>query len=69
MFFKKSSYIPERDDRDVVMESSICTGEKTIGFRNPKTGVIEKAVVVHSNADIDDFYKTHKLMKTKKFKL
>lgn len=37
-------------------ESSICTGETIIGFRNPKTGRLEQAVAVRSEADIRDFY-------------
>lgn len=64
-FFDKSM----RDDRDVVMESSICTGEKTIGFKNPETGKIEKSVVVHTKKDVDAFYKEHNLIKTKDFKI
>ena len=58
-----------RDDRDVVMESSICTGEKTIGFKNPQTGKIEKSVVVRNKKDIDNFYREHNLIKTKDFKI
>ena len=69
MFFKKNTYEAVRDDRDVVMESSICTGEKTIGFKNPQTGRIEQSVVVRSRQDIDDFYREHRLIKTKEFKL
>ena len=69
MFFRKNTYEAVRDDRDVSMESSICTGEKTIGFKNPQTGKIEQSVVVRGAQDIDDFYRTHKLIKTKEFKL
>lgn len=43
----------------VVIETSICTGEKLIGFKNEKSGKLEKAVVVHSQKDIDDFYKKY----------
>lgn len=69
MIFGKRSYTPLRDDRDVVMESSICTGEKTIGFKNPKTGRIEKAVAVRTEADIEEFYRENRLIRTKKFKI
>ena len=69
MFFRKNTYEAVRDDRDVVMESSICTGEKTIGFKNPQTGKTERSVVVRSPQDIDNFYREHKLIKTKEFKL
>ena len=69
MFFRRSTYEAIRDDRDVVMESSICTGEKTIGFKNPQTGKTERSVVVRSMQDIDNFYREHRLIKTKEFKL
>lgn len=69
MFFKKSAYEAIRDDRDVVMESSICTGEKTIGFKNPETGRIEKAVAVRTEKDIEAFYREHRLIKTKEFRI
>ena len=69
MFFKKSAYEALFDDCNVVMESSICTGEKTIGFKNPQTGRLEQAVVVRGAQDIDDFNRRHKLIRTKEFKL
>ena len=69
MIFGKKSYTPLRDDRDVVMESSICTGEKTIGFKNPKTGKTERAVAVRCEADIDEFYRRNRLIRNKKFKI
>ena len=69
MFFRKNRYEAVRDDRDVVMESSICTGEKIMGFRNPQTGKTECSVVVRSSRDIEDFYREHKLIKTKEFKI
>lgn len=50
---------------EVTIESSICTGEKIIGFKNEKTGKLEQAVVVNSQKDIDDFYKKYGLPKPK----
>lgn len=50
---------------EVAIESSICTGEKIIGFKNEKTGKLEQAVVVNSQKDIDDFYKKYGLPKPK----
>lgn len=66
MFFK--GYIPEQDDRNVVMSLNICNGERSIGFKNPNTGKTENSVVVKSQRDIDRFYSENKLMNTKKFK-
>lgn len=50
---------------EVAIESSICTGEKIIGFKDEKTGKLEQAVVVNSQKDIDDFYKKYGLPKPK----
>lgn len=41
---------------DICKRSSICTGETLIGFREPKTGRLLQAVVVHSPQDEIDFY-------------
>lgn len=50
------------------MESSICTGETLIGFRNNDTGKLENAVVVRSQKDIDDFYIQNRLINTKNYR-
>lgn len=41
---------------DIKIQSSICTGEKTIGFYNTKTGALAYAELVRDNADIEAFY-------------
>ncbi len=69
MFFKKKEYEGINGDANVFMESSICTGEKIIGFRDEKSGTLRQAVVVRAQSDIDAFYRTHKLKNTKKFKV
>lgn len=68
MFFKKQKRPASRSDDDVYMESSICTGETLIGFRNKNTGKLENAVVVRSQSDIDDFYAEHGLINTKNYR-
>lgn len=61
MWFKKNRIQtltpPEGLGRaQIATESSICTGETIIGFRDPGSGRLEQAVVVRSEADIRDFY-------------
>lgn len=69
MFFKKPKPAPigHKDDSGVEMESSICTGETLIGFRNKSTGKLEKAVVVRRQEDIDAFYREHDLINSGRF--
>lgn len=56
------------DDGNVELESSICTGETLIGFRNKATGKLEKAVVVRNQNDIDKFYREHDLKNSGRLK-
>lgn len=41
---------------DIKIESSICTGEKTIGFYDRATKKLVYAELVRSDRDIRDFY-------------
>ncbi len=68
IFNKKSAPEGHKDDSGVEMESSICTGETLIGFRNKATGKLEKAVVVRRQEDIDEFYRENDLKNTGRFK-
>lgn len=43
---------------DIATQSSICTGETIIGFRQPGTDRLLQAVVVHSPQDVADFYRS-----------
>lgn len=40
----------------VLVESSTCTGEKTIGFYDPKTKRLLYSELVTSSKDIENFY-------------
>lgn len=44
---------------DIKIESSICTGEKTIGFYSASDKKLHYAELVRSNADIEEFYKKY----------
>ncbi|MCH5186132.1 MAG: hypothetical protein J1F64_08415 [Oscillospiraceae bacterium] len=44
---------------DIKTESSICTGEKTIGFYSPTDKKLHYAELVKTDADIDEFYRKY----------
>ncbi len=57
---KKSTPIPQGfTAADIKIESSICTGEKTIGFYSPADKKLHFAELVRSQADIDAFYEKY----------
>ncbi len=69
MFFKKKEPPRgHRSDTGVEMESSICTGETLIGFRDQQSGKLEQAVVVRCQEDIDRFYIQNDLINTGRIK-
>lgn len=48
---------------EVKVESSTCTGEKTIGFYNPKNKKLLYSELVTSSQDIKNFYEKYKIIK------
>lgn len=60
MFFRKKgarAIPPQGMGRaDIRTESSICTGETTIGFYDPRTGKLLQAVAVRSPQEIAAYY-------------
>lgn len=46
---------------DIKTESSICTGEKTIGFYSAADKKLHFAELVRTNADIEEFYRKYGL--------
>lgn len=44
---------------DIKVESSICTGEKTIGFYSPADKKLHFAELVRSETDIEAFYEKY----------
>lgn len=64
MFWKRSArprLTPPQGlgEKDIATESSICTGETLIGFREPGTGKLLQAVAVRSFEEICDFYRSY----------
>ncbi|MDE6726183.1 MAG: hypothetical protein K2J79_11335 [Ruminiclostridium sp.] len=43
-------------EKDIKIEASICTGEKTIGFYSAEDRKLHYAELVRSDEDIFDFY-------------
>ncbi len=44
---------------DIRVESSVCTGEKTIGFYNSSEKKLVCAELIRTEADIDEFYEKY----------
>ncbi|MGN0695965.1 MAG: hypothetical protein ACI4J5_04270 [Oscillospiraceae bacterium] len=44
---------------DIRIESSICTGEKTIGFYSPADKKLCFAELVRTDADVEGFYRKY----------
>ncbi len=48
---------------DIKIESSICTGEKTIGFYSSSDKKLHYAELVQNDAEIDEFYRKYGVSK------
>lgn len=60
MKIKKTIPIPKGFTADdIKVESSICTGEKTIGFYSPTDKKLHFAELVRLETDIEDFYRKY----------
>ena len=57
LFFKKKQVTKDYDRENLapVIRSSICTGEKTVGFQDRKTGRFEEVMLIRSDADLQAF--------------
>ncbi len=59
---KKSKIMPVPDGfapEDIKIESSVCTGEKTIGFYSSADRKLHYAELVRTDADIENFYRKY----------
>lgn len=62
----KKSAIPEGfTEEDIKIESSVCTGEKTIGFFDRSENRLKFAELVESESDVTAFYKRYGLTQKK----
>lgn len=59
---KTAAAVPkECEGMEVKIQSSTCTGEKTIGFFNRADGKLMYSELVRTQADIDAFYEKYGL--------
>lgn len=45
----------DRDKKEPVIRSSICTGERVAGFRDKETGKFEDILLLRTEADLERF--------------
>ena len=57
MFRKKNPEALDFDRSNLrpVIRSSICTGERTAGFRDVRSGKVSEVMLIRSDADIEEF--------------
>lgn len=61
---RKTLPLPEGfSAEDIKVESSVCTGEKTIGFFSKSERKLVQAELVQSERDIEEFYAKYGLKK------
>ena len=63
MFFRKKQEIHsyDRESQRPVIRASICTGERTAGFRHLQTGKFTEVMLVRSEADLREFRRLYGL--------
>lgn len=62
LFRKKEKTIPipeECKDFAIEVDKSICTGEMTVGFRNPQTGKLMYAELARSEEEVEAYKKKY----------
>lgn len=63
---KKTVPIPAGfTEEDIRIESSICTGERTVGFYDRQSRRLMYAELVRTESDIDGFYQKYGLSRKK----
>ena len=57
MFFKRkrAARAYDRENQKPVIRSSICTGERTAGFQDVRTGKFTEVMLIRTPEDLDEF--------------
>lgn len=57
MFFKKKQETRtyDKENQKPVIRSSICTGEKTAGFQDIRTGKFTEVMLIRTSSDLEEF--------------
>ena len=51
----------DKENEKPIIRASICTGEKTAGFRDIKTGRFREVMLIRSPKDLDEFMEKYGL--------
>ena len=51
----------DKENEKPIIRASICTGEKTAGFRDIKTGKFREVMLIRSPKDLDEFMEKYGL--------
>ena len=67
MFSKKKDKLPpyDKENETPAVKSSICTGEKTAGFIDNRTGKYHDVMLIRSDADLEEFKKAYGVSEVK----
>ena len=67
MFGKKKESLPPYDKEHEIpaVKSSICTGEKTAGFIDSRTGKYRDVMLIRSDADLAEFKRMYSVDEVK----
>ena len=61
---EKKTY--DKDRLIPVMRASICTGERTVGFKDINTGKYEQMILIRSDDELREFMETYGIEKMTK---
>ena len=66
MFFKKKQEprTYDKENQKPVIRSSICTGEKTAGFQDIRTGKFTEVVLIRTPSDLEEFCRLYSIGKS-----
>jgi hypothetical protein len=51
----------DKNGKIPVIRSSICTGEKVAGFKDPVSGKFDDLMLIRNNRDLEDFLSQYQL--------
>lgn len=63
MLFKRKTKTYDKEKYTPALRSSICTGERVVGFTDKKTGQFKDIKLIKSEKDLNDFLKEYNIKK------
>lgn len=63
MFFKKKQETRtyDKENQKPVIHSSICTGEKVVGFQDIRTGKFTEVMLIRTSSDLEEFRRLYNI--------